>query len=102
MIDGVLLWKNYDKVLLRCLEKYDVEHILIELHDGSAGGHFSGETTAHTVFKASYYWPILFKDGMHMRMNVKYVKWMRAEKGDLHSHFSPLVLRIHSNNGDRR
>ena len=61
MIDGVLFKKNYDKVLLICLEKDDVEHILTELHDGLVGGHFSEETTAHTILRASYYWPTLFK-----------------------------------------
>ena len=44
------------------LEKYDAEHILIELHDGPVGGHFSGETTAHKVLRAGYYWPTLFRD----------------------------------------
>ena len=34
MIDGVLFRQNYDNVLLRCLEKDGVEHILTELHDG--------------------------------------------------------------------
>ena len=62
LIDGVLFRQNYDQVLLRCLEKDDAEHILIELHDGPAGGHFSGETTAHKILRAGYYWPTLFKD----------------------------------------
>ena len=62
MIDGVLFRQNYDKVLLRCLEKDDVEHILIDIHDGLASGHFTGETTAHKVLRAGYYWPTLFKD----------------------------------------
>ena len=44
------------------MEKDDVEQILIELRDGSAGGHFSGETTAHKVLREGYYWPTLFKD----------------------------------------
>ena len=62
LIYGVLFRQNYDKVFLRCLEKDDVEHILTELHDGPAGGHFSGETTAHKILRAGYYWPTLFKD----------------------------------------
>ena len=62
LIDGVLFQQNYDQVLLRCLEKDDVEHILTELHDGSVGGHFSRETTAHKVLRAGYYWPTMFKD----------------------------------------
>ena len=61
MIDGVLFWQNYDNVLLKCLEKDNIEHILIELHDGPAGGHFNGETTTHKVLKAGYYWPTLFR-----------------------------------------
>ena len=31
LIDGFLYRQNYDKVLIRCLEKDDAEHILIEL-----------------------------------------------------------------------
>ena len=61
IIDGVLFRHNYDKVLLRCLEKDDAEHILTELYDGLAGGHFSGETTTHKVLRAGYYFPTLFK-----------------------------------------
>ena len=62
MIDGVLFRQNYDQTLLRCLEKDDAKHILIELHDGPTGGHFSGETTTHKVLRAVYYCPTLFKD----------------------------------------
>ena len=62
MIDGVLFQENYDKVLLRCLEKDDAEDILIELHDGPAGGHFSGDTTTHKVLRTCYYWPTPFRD----------------------------------------
>ena len=62
MIDGVLFHQNYDNVLLKCLEKDVVDQVLIELHDGPVGGHFSRETTAHNVSRAGYYWPTLFKD----------------------------------------
>ena len=62
LIDDVLFQQSYDKVLLRCLEKDDVVHILTELHDGPSGGHLNGETTAHKVLRVVYYWPTLFKD----------------------------------------
>ena len=55
MIDGDLFQQNYDNVLLTCLEKDDANHILTELHDAPAGGHFCGETTAHNVLRAGYY-----------------------------------------------
>ena len=61
LIDGVLFRQNYDKVLFRYLEKDDVEHILTKLHHGLGSGHFSGETTAHKVLRAGYYWSTLFK-----------------------------------------
>ena len=62
MIDGVLFQQNYDKVLLRCLEKDDAEHVLIELHDGLAGDHFSGKSITHKVLREGYYCSTLFKD----------------------------------------
>ena len=32
-----------------------------ELHDGPAGGHFGGNTTAHKILHVGYYWETLFK-----------------------------------------
>ena len=62
LIDYVLFRKNYDSVLLRCLEKIEAEKVMQELHDGPVGGHFGGDTTAHKILHAGYYWPNLFKD----------------------------------------
>lgn len=62
LINDVLFRKNYDGVLLRCLEQDDAEKVLKDLHDGPAGGHFSGDTTANKVLRAGYYRPTLFKD----------------------------------------
>ena len=49
-------------VFLCCLEKEESERVLVELHAGEVGGHFGGDTTAHKVLRAGYYWPTLFKD----------------------------------------
>lgn len=62
IIDNVLFRKNYDFVLLRCLEKAEAQTVLKELHDGPAGGHFGGDTTTQKILHARYYWPTLFKD----------------------------------------
>lgn len=62
LIDDVLFRKNYDSVLLRCLEKPEAEKVMQELHDGQAGGHFGGNTTTHKILHVGYYWPTLFKD----------------------------------------
>ena len=62
LIDNILFRRNSYRVLLRCLDKDETEVILKELHFGPAGGHFGGETTAHKVLRAGYYWPTLFRD----------------------------------------
>jgi hypothetical protein len=35
--------------------------VLTELHDDPVGGHFVGNTTAHKILRADYYWPTMFK-----------------------------------------
>eukprot|EP00253_Pinus_taeda_P012813 PITA_12813 len=62
IIDDVLFKKNYDSILLRCLEKTEAQTVLQELYDGPAGGHFGADTTAHKIIHAGYYWPTLFRD----------------------------------------
>eukprot|EP00253_Pinus_taeda_P021208 PITA_21208 len=62
LINDILFRMNYDSVLLRCLEKSEVDKVLEELHDGPAGGHYTGDATAHKILCAGYYWPMLFKD----------------------------------------
>ena len=58
----MLFRKNADGVLLHYLEKEEFDSVLKNLHDGSAGGHLGGETTAHKVLRAGYFLPSLFKD----------------------------------------
>ena len=62
IINNVLFRKNYDSILLRCLEKTKAKKVLQELDDAPAGGHFGGNTTAHKIIHAGYYWPSFFKD----------------------------------------
>ena len=68
IVEGILFRKNYDGVLLRCLEKEDAKKVMIDLHDWPAGGHFSRDTKTHKILRAGYYWPMLFKDAhTHVR-----------------------------------
>eukprot|EP00253_Pinus_taeda_P028317 PITA_28317 len=62
LINDVLFKRNYDSILLRCLEKTKAEKVLQELHDGPAGGHYAGDATTHKILRAGYYWPTLFKE----------------------------------------
>ena len=46
----------------------DAKKIMVDLHDGPAGGHFSGDTTTHKILISVYYCPTLFKDAhAHVR-----------------------------------
>jgi hypothetical protein len=71
LINSVLFCVNYDGVLLRCLKCEDAKKFLKELHDGPTGGNFAGNTTAHKILRAGYYWPTLFKDTHTYSRNYK-------------------------------
>ena len=60
-VDNVLVCKIYDGVFLSCIEKLEVDILLVDLHAGLAGGHYSGETTSHKVLREGYYWPTMLK-----------------------------------------
>jgi len=61
LIDGALMRKNYDNMFLRFLENMDADKVLDQSHDGLVGRHFGRETTAHTILRVGYYWPMLFR-----------------------------------------
>ena len=62
LVDRILYRKKHDGIWLRCLEKDDANHVLKEMHDGLACGHYGIETTAQKILRARYYWPTMFKD----------------------------------------
>ena len=39
LIDQVLYWKDPRGILLKCLEKYEVDVVIAELHSRVCGGH---------------------------------------------------------------
>jgi hypothetical protein len=61
LIYGLLFRKNYDNVFLICLEKPNVDNVLVQLHDGLDRGHFGGEAFEKQIPRAGYIWPTLFK-----------------------------------------
>ena len=85
IIDDVLFKQNYDSILLRCLEKPEAQKVLQELHDGPTGGHFGGNTTAHKIIHAGYYWPTLFKDAHEYARKFKTCQLQPEEKISQHS-----------------
>ena len=51
IIDKVIFRKNYEEVFLRCPEREDATKVIKELHDGTAGGHFLGDTTTQNILR---------------------------------------------------
>jgi len=43
-------------VLLQCVDAREVEHILVEVHEGSFGTHANGHAMACKILRAGYYW----------------------------------------------
>jgi hypothetical protein len=71
LLNSILFCVNYDGVLLRCIEREDVEKVLKELHDGPAGKHFARNTTTYKIPRANYYWPTLLRDSHTYARNYK-------------------------------
>jgi len=55
LVHEVLYRKHSNIILLRFLKAHDSEKVLHDLHEGLAGGHFTGNTIAHKVMQAGSY-----------------------------------------------
>ena len=49
-------------MILRCVNKDEVDMLIKELHSRYCGGHFVPCTIMHRILRACYYWPTLFTD----------------------------------------
>ena len=62
LMEDQLFWKDLRGILLRCLDKSEIEGVISESHEGSCGGKKYWKTTAYRILRAGYYWPSLFAD----------------------------------------
>ncbi|GKV48613.1 hypothetical protein SLEP1_g55410 [Rubroshorea leprosula] len=65
LADGVLYKRSFSLPLLRCLNPYEAEYALREVHEGVCGSHVGARTLAHKVLRQGYYWPNMYKDATH-------------------------------------
>jgi hypothetical protein len=61
-IVNVLFRRNYDGMLLRCVDEKRDQELMQEFHGGICGGHFAPTTMAHKIIRAKFYWSSVFKD----------------------------------------
>jgi len=88
----VLFRNNYDFLLLRFLEKLNAIKVLSELHDGPVGGHFGGDTIAHKILHAGYYWPTLFKDAHAYAKKCKFCQTLAGRERKPTFPLQPVVI----------
>ena len=62
LMEEKFFWKDPGGILLRCLDKSEIEGVIYESHEGACGGHKYWKTTAYRILRAGYYWPSLFAD----------------------------------------
>ncbi|GLU03762.1 hypothetical protein SLE2022_209450 [Rubroshorea leprosula] len=65
LVDGVLYKRSFSLPLLRCLNPYEAEYALREIHEGVCGSHVGARTLAHKVLRQGYYWPNMYKDATY-------------------------------------
>jgi hypothetical protein len=66
LVAEILFRRNFDGILLRCVDATKSQRLMEEFHEGIFGGHFTPTTTAHRIMRARYYWPTIFKDSYSM------------------------------------
>ncbi|GKV43341.1 hypothetical protein SLEP1_g50644 [Rubroshorea leprosula] len=49
----------------QCLNPYEAEYALREVHEGVCGSHVGARTLAHKVLRQGYYWPNMHKDATY-------------------------------------
>ncbi|KAH9318924.1 hypothetical protein KI387_020693, partial [Taxus chinensis] len=61
ILHGVLFRIGPDGQYKRAVGRDQGKELLEEFHNGTCGGHFSGQLTARRILDAGYHWPTLFK-----------------------------------------
>lgn len=66
LLSGDMLYKrNFDMVLLRCMDIHKAYLLIKEIHEGFFGIHENGHAMAKKIFRASYYWLTMETDCYH-------------------------------------
>jgi transposase InsO family protein len=65
LIVGQLYKMGPDEILRRCVMEEEQPMILMEAHEGIAGGHYTGKETVQKVLRAGLWWPTLHRDAKY-------------------------------------
>jgi hypothetical protein len=62
LIVDILFRRNFDGILLRCVDENQAPTLIKEFHEGICGGHFAPTATAHKIIRERFYWSSIFRD----------------------------------------
>jgi hypothetical protein len=62
LVSDILFRRNYDGILLRCVDEKKAQKLMKEFHEGVCGGNFVPTTMNHKIIRVGFCWPLVFKD----------------------------------------
>jgi hypothetical protein len=62
LISDILFRRNFDGILLICIDENQPHGFIKEFHEGICDKHFSPTATAHKIIKVGFCWPSIFMD----------------------------------------
>src|SRR3954462_1170330 len=62
-LNGDVIYKrNFDMVLLRCVDRHEADMLMHEVHERSFGTHSNGHAMSKKILRAGYYWLTMESD----------------------------------------
>ena len=61
LIVDILFRRNYDCILLRCVDERKAQELMKECHEGICGGSFAPIAITHKIIRVGFYWPSILK-----------------------------------------
>ncbi|GKV42235.1 hypothetical protein SLEP1_g49664 [Rubroshorea leprosula] len=84
LVNDVLYKRSFSLPLLRCLNPYEAEYALWEVHEGVYRSHIGARTLAHKVLRQGYYWPNMYKDATQFVQRCQKCPFMKGVRGVTH------------------
>lgn len=85
----VLYKRNYNSVLLKCMDRHEVDRIIIEIRKWSFRTHAGGHTMIKKILRAGYYWMTMEID-FHRHVQTCHKFQIYTDK----IHVSPVPLNV--------
>lgn len=51
--------RNYDSVLLKCMDRHELSMVIKSIHEGCEGVHAKGSAMAKKILRVGYYWTMM-------------------------------------------